>query len=95
MRSSVTGTFGGAVINGDYNRFYPFSYTISTADTWTDVSVTIDGDTSGTWSTGNALNIRLSLSLGAGSSRVGTTGTWGSTTYEGATGQTNLIERHL
>ena len=91
VKSSLTGTFGGAIINGDYNRFYNFSYTISSANTWTDVSVTIDGDTSGTWVTNNALGIRLSLSLGAGSGEVGSAGSWGTATYEGVTGQTNLI----
>ena len=91
VKSSLTGTFGGAIINGDYNRFYNFSYTISSANTWTDVSVTIDGDTSGTWVTNNNLGIRLSLSLGAGSGEVGSAGSWGTATYEGVTGQTNLI----
>jgi len=91
VKSSLTGTFGGAIINGDYNRFYNFSYTISSANTWTDVSVTIDGDTSGTWVTNNTLGIRLSLSLGAGSGEVGSAGSWGTATYEGVTGQTNLI----
>ena len=91
VKSSLTGTFGGAIINGDYNRFYNFSYTISSANTWTDVSVTIDGDTSGTWVTNNNLGIRLSLSLGAGSGEVGSAGSWGTATYEGVSGQTNLI----
>jgi hypothetical protein len=91
VKSSITGTFGGAIINGDYNRFYNFSYTISSANTWTDVSVTIDGDTSGTWQTNNILGMRLSLSLGAGSGEVGSAGSWGTATYEGVTGQTNLI----
>lgn len=91
VKSSLTGTFGGAIINGDYNRFYNFSYTISSANTWTDVSVTIDGDTSGTWVTNNTLGIRLSLSLGAGSGEVGSAGSWGTATYEGVSGQTNLI----
>ena len=91
VKSSLTGTFGGAIINGDYDRFYNFSYTISSANTWTDVSVTIDGDTSGTWPTNNTLALRLSLSLGAGSGEVGSAGSWGTATYEGVTGQTNLI----
>ena len=91
VKSSLTGTFGGAIINGNYDRFYNFSYTISSANTWTDVSVTIDGDTSGTWVTNNTLGIRLSLSLGAGSGEVGSAGSWGTATYEGVSGQTNLI----
>ena len=91
VRSSVTGTFGGSVANGDFNRFNPFSYTISSANTWEYKTVTIAGDTTGTWTSNNALGLRLNFSLGAGSSKIGTVGTWTSSSLEGATGQTNLI----
>ena len=55
VRSSQTGTFGGSVGNGDFNRFNVFSYTISSANTWEYKTVTIAGDTSGTWVTNNEL----------------------------------------
>ena len=45
VRSSLTGTFGGAINNANLTRSYPFSYTISSANTWTTVSVTLAGDT--------------------------------------------------
>jgi hypothetical protein len=45
----LTGTFGGALFNNAANRSYPFSYTISSANTWEQKSITIAGDTSGTW----------------------------------------------
>ncbi len=92
VRSSVTGTFGGSVANGDYNRFNPFSYTISSANTWEYKTVTIAGDTSGTWVTNNALGLRLNFSLGAGADRLGTAGTWTSSVLEGVTGQVNPIQ---
>lgn len=91
VRSSVTGTFGGGLANGDYNRFRPFSYTISSANTWEKKTVSIPGDTSGTWSYTTDLGIRLNFSIGAGSSKVGATSAWGTSSLEGATGQTNLI----
>ena len=91
VRSSVTGTFGGTIANGDFNRFNPFSYTISSANTWEKKTINIAGDTSGNWNTGTSIGIRLNFSLGAGSSMIGTTGTWTTSTFEGATGQTNLI----
>jgi hypothetical protein len=47
--SSLTGTFGGSIQNSAQNRNYNFSYTISSANTWTAISVTIAGDTTGTW----------------------------------------------
>jgi len=34
VRSSVTGTFGGSIQNSAQDRSYPFSYTISSANTW-------------------------------------------------------------
>jgi hypothetical protein len=91
VRSSLTGTFGGAFLNSAENRSYPFSYTISVANTWEQKSVTVAGDTSGTWLTNNGIGIRVSFSLGAGSSRVGTAGVWTGSFYVGATGQTNLV----
>ena len=42
VQSSVTGTFGGALGNGSDNRAYPFTYTISAANTWEQKSVTIE-----------------------------------------------------
>jgi len=75
--SSLTGTFGGALTNSAANRSYPFSYTISTANTWTSISVTIAGDTSGTWLTTNGVGIYLRLGLGAGSNFTAASGAWG------------------
>ena len=92
VRSSVTGTFGGAFRNSAANRSFVFSYTINTADTWEYKSVTVPGDTSGTWLTTNGTGIILSWSLGDGSSRLNTAGSWVAGNYAGVTGQTNLIE---
>ena len=91
VRSSQTGTFGGSVGNGDFNRFNVFSYTISSANTWEYKTVTIAGDTSGTWVTNNTLGLRLNFSLGAGSTLLASAGSWGASTKEGVTGQTNVI----
>ena len=50
VKSSITGTHGGAVGNGSDNRcWYIFTYTISSANTWERKSITIAGDTTGTW----------------------------------------------
>ena len=90
-RSSLTGTFGGAIYNGSANRSYPFTYTISTADTFELQTVTFAGDTSGTWATDNTAGINVLFSLGAGSSKLGTPGAWTGSFKPGATGQTNLV----
>jgi hypothetical protein len=89
--SSLTGTFGGVFRNSAQNRYYVFSYTISSASTWQQVSITIAGDTSGTWIGGtNGVGLEVILSFGTGSTYIGTTGSWGATTYLAPTGQTNV-----
>ena len=76
--SSLTGTFGASLRNSSGGRSYPFSYTISAANTWEYKTVTIAGDTSGTWLTTNGIGIRLSYSIGSGSNWAGTAGAWNS-----------------
>ena len=92
VRSSVTGTYGGVLRNSAADRLYVFSYTVNSANTWEDQSVTIAGDTSGTWLTDNGIGIQLIFSLGAGSSRLASAGSWGTTgNIQGVTGQTQWI----
>jgi len=91
VRSSLTGTFGGSIANGGSNRCYPFSYTISSANTWTNISVTIAGDTTGTWATDNTTGVKVFFGLGAGSTYSGTAGSWGSTFYSQTTGSTSVV----
>ena len=91
VRSSVTGTHGGAVSNSATDRSYPYTYTISAADTWEHKTITIDGDTSGTWLTTNGVGIRLYWGLGAGASTSGTADAWGAAEYRTATGAVQLI----
>jgi len=91
VRSSLTGTFGGSVANSDRNRSYPFTYTISAANTFEQKTITIAGDTSGTWLTDNGIGIRLSFGLGVGSTFSGTAGAWAAADYRGATGATSVV----
>jgi hypothetical protein len=86
VRSSVTGTFGGSIRNGSVNRSYPFTYSIASADTWTYRTVTIPGDTTGTWATDNSAGLSLNFDLGSGSTFRGTAGTWAAANFIGATG---------
>jgi hypothetical protein len=91
VRSSLTGTFGGALINFNGSRSYPFTYTISSANTWEYETITIAGDTSGSWNTTTGVGIQVNFSLGAGSSQSGTAGSWGSAFYASATGATSVV----
>jgi hypothetical protein len=91
VRSSLTGTFGGAVTNADGNRSYPFTYTINSANTWEYETITIPGDTSGTWNTTNGRGLELNIGLGVGSTYSGTAGSWSSNFFISATGATSVV----
>jgi hypothetical protein len=91
VRSSLTGTFGGSLWNNAGDRSYPFTYTISSANTWEQKSITIAGDTSGTWNTTNETGISVNFSVGSGSSLSGTAGAWASALYTSATGATSVV----
>jgi hypothetical protein len=91
VRSSLTGTFGGALTNSAFNRSYPFTYTISSANTWEQKSVTIAGDTSGTWLTDNGIGLEVDFGLGVGSTYSGTAGAWTGSGLLSATGATSVV----
>jgi hypothetical protein len=91
VRSSLTGTFGGSFQNNAANRSYPFSYTISAANTWEQKTITVAGDTTGTWLTNNGLGIQLVFGLGYGSTYSGTAGAWAAANYLSATGATSVV----
>jgi hypothetical protein len=90
VRSSLTGTFGGSLRNSGSSRSYPFTYTISVADTWEYKTITIAGDTSGTWLTTNGIGISVRFSLYAVASSLQAAGAWYNGNATGATGQTQL-----
>ncbi len=91
VRSSLTGTFGGALKNGSGDYSYPFTYTISQANTWEYKTLTVPGSTSGTWLTTNGLGLSLVFSLGSGSFYAGSAGSWSNNSYFTATGSTNVV----
>ena len=91
VRSSLTGTFGGCLQNSGVNRFYPFTYTISVANTWEYKTVTIAGDMTGTWLTTNGAGIGVDFALGFGSSYLGAAGSWTASQHYSATGATSLV----
>jgi len=91
VRSSLTGTFGGSLGNNAFDYTYPFSYTISAANTWEQKSITITGATSGTWLSTNGTGIQLTIGLGSGSTYSGTAGAWAATGYQTATGATQVV----
>jgi hypothetical protein len=91
VRSSLTGTFGGSLMNGAFNRSYPFTYTINSANTWEYETITIAGDTTGTWPVDNSSSLQVHFSLGAGSTRSGTAGSWSGSLLFSATGAVSVV----
>ena len=92
VKSSVTGTFSGAMCNDGFNRSYPYTYTINSANTWEKKSVTIPCDTSGTWRTDFGRGFFISWALGSGSLYgSGTAGQWNASGQIAAAGTTNLM----
>jgi hypothetical protein len=91
VRSSLTGTHSGALGNDAGSRSYVFSFTVSSANTWEYKTVTIAGETSGTWLTDNQGGIYFYFNLGCGSNYLTTAGSWANGYYIGATGATSVV----
>lgn len=95
VQSSLTGTFGGAVVNYGQTTNWTFAYTITAANTWQQVSVTLTGPTTGSWSLGtNSPSMYVAFSFAAGSSAQGAASTSWATVGAGVfapTGQVNLL----
>jgi hypothetical protein len=91
VRSSLTGTFGGTLLDNFTPYAYPFSYSISAANTWEQKSITIVGPTSGTFPTNNTAGTYVQFGLGIGSSFSGTGGSWQSANLQSVTGATSVV----
>jgi len=68
VKSSVTGTYGFTLQNTNVTRrSYVSTYTVNVANTWEQKTITIAGDTTGTWETTNSTGINILWDLGSGS----------------------------
>jgi hypothetical protein len=76
VKSTLTGTFSGSLLNSAQDRSYPFEYSISSANTWEQKTITISGDTTGTWLTTTGIGVQVVWSLGIGFDYWGTANTW-------------------
>jgi hypothetical protein len=92
--SSLTGTFGGSLSSYASTRSYPFTYTISSANTWTKISITVVGDTTVSatnWKINNDAGMNVWFGLGVGTTYSGTAGAWAAAQYFSATGATSVV----
>jgi hypothetical protein len=93
VKSSVTGTYGMSFRNTGTARFLTSTYTINSANTWEQKTITIVGDTTGTWLKTNGSGLTLIWDLGVGSTYSSTSNNAWSTVgsnYFGVTGTTKL-----
>jgi hypothetical protein len=92
VRSSLTGTFGGAIKNSAETRVYPFTYTINSSNTWEYKTIIISGDTTGTWvGATNGIGLSVHFNLGTGATLSGTAGAWQGGNLFSATGATSVV----
>jgi hypothetical protein len=86
VKSSLTGTFGTTLYQGDDNRVINTTYTIDSANTWERKTITFPGDTTGVINNDNGGGMWVYWTFGAGSDFDGASATtW--TTYT----TTNLV----
>jgi hypothetical protein len=91
VKSSVVGLYTVALRNAGFNRAYRATYTINQANTWEYKTITVAGDTTGTWAKDNGVGIRLGFTLGAGANFIDAGNTWSALEDFAATGQTQWI----
>ena len=90
--SQAPATFGGSLIDNFTPLSYPFSYTISAANTWEQKFVTIAGPTSGTFPTNNTAGVYVHFGIGNGSTFSGTAdGLWQSANLQNVTNATSVV----
>jgi hypothetical protein len=83
------GNYGGSLRNPAGDRSYPFPLTINAADTWEYKTVTIPGDTIGTWPGGGVSGLLVNFTLAAGANYAGPPGVWAGANYLTVNGATN------
>jgi len=92
VRSSLTGTFGGSLHDGNAaTAFYPYTYTISAANTWEYKTVTVVGPTIGTWQATNSRGLSVLFNLGTGATFSGAAGSWSASSNYAPTGAVSVV----
>ncbi len=91
-RSSIIGSFSGSIRNAGSTRAYPFSFNLPAANTWTNIVITIPGDTAGTWvMSGNAASLIVNFDVGSGANFRAATGGWQGGGFIGVTGSASIV----
>ena len=91
VKSSIAGVYCVTLRNGADDRAFVSEYTISSANTWEYKTITVAGDTTGTWNKTNGTGLDVIFCLTGGSSKQGTAGSWGAFA-DCTSNQTQILE---
>ncbi len=91
VRSSVTGTYALRFTNDVSNRSYVATFTVNAANTFEQKSITVAGDTSGTWQTDNRTGLAVWFDMGSGSNFNTTAGAWSAGNYTRTSGAVSFV----
>jgi hypothetical protein len=93
VKASVAGSYSLSLSNGATVRTYIAPFTINAANTFETKTITIAGDTAGTWETGNATGLIMSIPLAAGSAfHASAANVWNGVSYKAVMAtNTNLM----
>ena len=91
VRSSLTGQFSATLENIAGTRSYVATYTISSANTWEQKTLTIPGSTGGVWNSDNTIGMYVIFNLGDGSNFQTTPNTWYAGPANAATGDVKVV----
>jgi hypothetical protein len=84
------GLFSGAVQNSATDRAYVFTFNVNVAQTLEYKTITVPGDTTGTWNKGNTTGMRITFTYLSGSTFLtATSGSWLAGNYIGVPGIAN------
>ena len=89
VRSSLAGIYCCTIKNSAQDRAYVAEYTINAADTFEYKTITVAGDTTGTWLTTNGIGVRVEFDLGSGTNFNATVNTWTGSNVRRTTNQVN------
>lgn len=92
VRASQTGTYSVSFRNDSGNRSYVATYTINAANAWEYKTITINGDTSGTWKNDENTGLSVYFDFGTGSTfTTASPNTWLAGNFVKSSGTNSLI----
>jgi len=91
VKSSISGTYCVSLTNYADSRGIPINYSINSPDTWEYKTITISGDTTGTWEKTNSGGMNMAWTLGAGTDYQATNNTWTGSVELATSSQTQWI----